>query len=277
VDRHPETTHTAVSPSRRSAARTAIVVVAVIAVAALGWVGVNALRHGSQSGNPPTGATGKPLAHPTTVTPTTVITQTVSDSENLIATLPGDVQGYASPNGAPTAIVPGSWYGAVSSLPVIADTEGWYEVRLAQRPNESTTWIRTTGVTLTTTPYLIVVNLTTMHLILYDDGTQVLDAPAGVGTSTDPTPTGEFFLAFFDQSPSSGYGPFVMVTSAHSDAITDWESSGDAIVAIHGPLGEDAEIGTTGAAISHGCIRLHDSDLAQLRDVPAGSPIDVVS
>ena len=45
-----------------------------------------------------------------------------------------------------------------------------------------------------------------------------------------------------------------MVMSGHSDAISDYEQSGDAIVAIHGPLGLDAAIGTTGARISHGCV-----------------------
>jgi lipoprotein-anchoring transpeptidase ErfK/SrfK len=71
----------------------------------------------------------------------------------------------------------------------------------------------------------------------------------------------------------------VLATSAHSDAITDWEGLGDAIIAIHGPITtyDDQLIGTTGAAISHGCIRLHDADLAQLSMIPAGTPIDVVS
>jgi lipoprotein-anchoring transpeptidase ErfK/SrfK len=71
----------------------------------------------------------------------------------------------------------------------------------------------------------------------------------------------------------------VLVTSAHSNAITDWDASGDAIIAIHGPITsyDDAAIGTTGAAISHGCIRLHDSDLAQLSIIPAGTPLDIIS
>jgi lipoprotein-anchoring transpeptidase ErfK/SrfK len=261
-------------------ARRRLLVGAVLAaLVSLSWVGVTALRTHSQ---PRGDAAATRISSPRTgktdaVTPTTIIAQTTSDQVNLIATLPGDVQGYASPNGPSTGIVPGSWYGVVSTLPVIADTPGWYEVRLAQRPNESTAWIHTAGVALTSTPYRIVVNLTTMQLTLYDQGNPVLDAPAGIGAPDDPTPTGEYFVAFFAQAPSPGYGPFVLVTSAHSDAISDWEGSGDAIIAIHGPLGDDAEIGTTGAAISHGCIRLHDSDLAQLRDVPAGSPIDIVS
>jgi lipoprotein-anchoring transpeptidase ErfK/SrfK len=69
------------------------------------------------------------------------------------------------------------------------------------------------------------------------------------------------------------------VTSAHSDTITDWEGSGDAIIAIHGPITsyDDDLIGTHGAAISHGCIRLHDADLAQLSMIPAGTPIDITA
>ena len=65
----------------------------------------------------------------------------------------------------------------------------------------------------------------------------------------------------------------------HSEAITDWEGMGDAIIGIHGPIDsyDDSLIGTTGAAISHGCIRLHDADLAQLAAVAAGSPFDVVA
>jgi lipoprotein-anchoring transpeptidase ErfK/SrfK len=52
--------------------------------------------------------------------------------------------------------------------------------------------------------------------------------------------------------------------------------SGDAVIGIHGPLGDDSEIGTTGARVSHGCIRLHDRALMRLSKVPAGTPIDIV-
>jgi lipoprotein-anchoring transpeptidase ErfK/SrfK len=104
----------------------------------------------------------------------------------------------------------------------------------------------------------------------------VASFPVGIGIPAAPTPTGRYFVALFAQPPSPGYGQFVMVTSAHSNTISDWEESGDAIVAIHGSLGSDAAIGTTGARVSHGCIRLHDVDLAQLRNVPAGTPVDIV-
>ena len=125
------------------------------------------------------------------------------------------------------------------------------------------------------TPYRIVVNLTTKHLQLYRQNQLIINAPAGVGTLSDPTPTGQFFVTFFEASPNPGYGPFILVTSAHSQTIANWDGSGDAVIAIHGPLGANSLIGTTGAYISHGCIRLPIPDLALLRDVPAGSPISI--
>jgi lipoprotein-anchoring transpeptidase ErfK/SrfK len=132
-------------------------------------------------------------------------------------------------------------------------------------------------VDIAVTPYRIVIDLATTHLTLYRSGQAVLSAPVGIGLPAYPTPTGQYFVAFLAAPPSAGYGAFVMVTSAHSDTITDWESSGDALVALHGPLDTDRQIAATGAAVSHGCVRLHESDLEQLRPVPVGSPIDIVA
>ncbi len=201
-------------------------------------------------------------------------------ASTLVATTNGDIPGYTLAGDAtPSMTVPGNWYGYASVLPVINTLPGWVEVRLAQRPNGSTIWVHQSDVTLSNTPYAIVVDLTTMHLLVYDGGTQIFDFPAGIGAPDDPTPTGQYFMPMQYPSPGPGYGPFVLVTSDHSDTFTDWENSGDAIIGIHGPItsGDDALIGTTGAAISHGCIRLHDADLAQLAIIPAGSPINIVS
>ena len=185
---------------------------------------------------------------------------------------------YASPGRLATGTVPASWYQRPSVLPVIAVKPGWVEVRLAQRPDESTAWLPASDVRLSTTPYEIVVDLATTRLSLFDHGHLVFSAPAGVGTADDPTPVGQYFVAFDEPppQPNPGYGPFIIVTSAHSAAISDWEGSGDAVIGIHGPLGEDSKIGTSGAKISHGCIRLHDSALEQLAKVPPGTPIEIV-
>ena len=183
---------------------------------------------------------------------------------------------YGSPSGRPTGTVPGTWHGSPSILPVLLQEKGYLEVRLAQRPNGSTAWIKQVDVVLSSTPYRIVVHLARRRLDLYAAGKLALEAPVGVGTNRYPTPAGHFFVAFVAAAPSPAYGPFVLVTSGHSNSIGDWEESGDALIAIHGPIGADAEIGTSGAQVSHGCIRLHIPDLVRLRPVPAGSPVDIV-
>jgi hypothetical protein len=198
-------------------------------------------------------------------------------ASTLVATAHGTIPEFAGPDGPRSGQVPGSWHGAVTTLPVIAQQPGWVQVRLAQRPNESTAWVLARDVSLSTTPYAIALRLASTHLTLYKDGKQVFSAPAGIGTRKFPTPTGEYFLAFFAAPPVPAYGAFVMVTSAHSDGITDWQKSGDAMVGIHGPLGSDTQIGTAGARVSHGCIRLHEKDLLRFRDVPAGTPVTILS
>jgi lipoprotein-anchoring transpeptidase ErfK/SrfK len=199
------------------------------------------------------------------------------NASSLVATLTETAPDFATPGGPQTGTVPATWYGAPSALPVLAQDNGYLEVRLAQRPNGSTAWIASSAATLSATPYRIVVDLATEHLQLYKAGQLLMSAPAGIGTAQDPTPTGNFFVVLFAAPPSAAWGPFIMVTSGHSNAISDYEESGDAIVAIHGPLGADAAIGVTGARVSHGCVRLHDTDLDQLRAVPVGSPVQIIS
>jgi lipoprotein-anchoring transpeptidase ErfK/SrfK len=195
-----------------------------------------------------------------------------------IANVTRAVGKYASPRGRRLGKVEPSWNGAPSVLPVIATEPGWLKVRLPGRPNGSTAWIRSARVRLTMTPYRIVINLATEHLTLYEYGDVVFSAAAGVGTRSDPTPIGRFFVAFLEAppEPNPGYGPFIIVTSAHSTSIGDWEGSGDALIGIHGPLGDARVIGSHGARVSHGCIRLQLRAQARLRDVPAGSPVDVI-
>ncbi len=219
-----------------------------------------------------------PPPPPSTTTTTTIVPPGSTPVSTVVATTNGAVPGYPAPNQPSNMTVPGSWYGYPSVLPVIATQPGgWLEVRLAQRPNMSTTWVQQSDVTLSSSPYSIVVNLTTYQLSVYDAGSEILNFPAGVGSPDDPTPTGTYFVTMKVPAPNPGYGPFVLVTSDHSDTISDWQNSGDAIIAIHGPISSEADtlIGTAGAAISHGCVRLHDSDLAELAMIPPGTPVTV--
>jgi len=153
-----------------------------------------------------------------------------------VAATNGAIPGYPAPGQPSNMTVPGGWYGYPSVLPVVAIQPDWLEVRLAQRPNGSTTWVQASDVTLSTTPYAIVIDLSTEHLTVYQSGLEIYDFPAGIGTPDDPTPTGSYFMT------------------------------------MKVPL-----IGTTGAAISHGCVRLHDADLALLTTIPAGTPINIIS
>jgi lipoprotein-anchoring transpeptidase ErfK/SrfK len=263
------------------AARTAFTI-GLLGTATLAAAGSLVLTAGhSTPAGPGSAATSRALAEP----PAALARQTASPSPSplppavtstLLATVRTDAPRYSSPGKLASGTVPASWYERPSVLPVLATKPGWVEVRLAQRPNESTAWLPAGDVTLSRTSYEIMIDLATTTLSLFDDGKLVFSAPAGVGTTDDPTPAGSYFVAFHEQPPSAGYGPFILVTSAHSQAIGDWEGSGDAVVGIHGPLGEDKQIGTTGARISHGCVRLHNQSLEKLTDVPAGTPIEVV-
>lgn len=198
-------------------------------------------------------------------------------ASTTIAEVTGPVAFSSAPGGEPTGTIPvGSWWGSTKYLPVVATAPGWLDVRLPQRPNGLTGWIPADGVPLSTTSLGILVDVAAYRVRLYDGGQVVADFPAGVGTPNDPTPLGDFYVMDIAAPPGPGYGPFVVDTNAHSEAILSWQGSGDAFTALHGPVGADAAIGTDGAAISHGCVRLHDDDLAQLSAVPPGAPVVIV-
>lgn len=195
----------------------------------------------------------------------------------VLATLLDNAPRYSAPGKRARGHVPATWWGSRSILPVVTTRPGWVKVRLAQRPDGSQAWVRARDVQLSTTSYRIKIDLSSTRLTLYHGKRRILTAPAGTGAPDDPTPTGHFFVAFKEPPPrgyrNEGYGPFILVTSAHSNDIKDWGNSGDAVIGIHGPLGEDAMIGTRGARISHGCIRLHLATLRKLRHVPPGTPV----
>lgn len=198
-------------------------------------------------------------------------------ASTLLAAPKGSVPTYASPGGPPTGTA-GIWYGYAMVLPVIAQQPGWYQVRLPQRPNGSTAWLRDSDVNLSSTPYHIVVNLSLEHVIVYQDGAPIMEFPVGIGLPATPTPTGNFFVAVHETQPQAGYGPVILDTSAHSEVIKSFEGLGDAIIALHGSItsAADARIGSTGARVSNGCIRMHLQDQAQLSIIPPGTPVDII-
>lgn len=193
-----------------------------------------------------------------------------------LASPKGEIDVYNGPNGMVVGKV-GYWYGRAITTPIVETWEGWVRVMLPERPNGKTGWVRKQDVVTSSTPYRIVIRLAETKLILYKDGFPVFVAPVGVGKDSTPTPKGRFFVGVIEKPGPHGYGPIVLDTTGHSEAIQSWQGSGDAITAIHGPISRqsDRQIGTTGTRISNGCIRMHEADQVKLDVVPLGTIVDI--
>ncbi len=253
----------------------AVALLAVTNIAVLGWgrLGLPAPVVVNVSapvmGTPPTlAAPPAPPAPPPFQAP----------ASTLLAAPHGSIAAFAHPGGPQSGTV-GTWYGYAMVLPVVAQQPGWLEVRLPQRPNGSTAWVRADAVTVSSTGYFILVDLSKEHLTVYQAAQAVMSFPVGVGVAATPTVTGDYFVAVHEPHADPLLGPVVLDTSAHSDAIQSWEGSGDAIIAIHGPVDQaaDARIATNGARVSNGCIRLHTADQLRLSVIPAGTPVDIIA
>jgi hypothetical protein len=193
-----------------------------------------------------------------------------------LATPKGEITTFSAPNGKAVGKA-GVWYGYRMTMPVIEERGSWLRIRLPERPNGKTAWVRRSDVNLTSTGWRVVIRLNVTKLIVYKDGFPVMVAPVGIGKASTPTAPGNFFLTVKEDPDPHGYGPFVLHTSGHSEAIKSWQGSGDAITAIHGPVSakSDRQIGSSGTRISNGCIRMHTSDLHRLSVLPKGTPIDI--
>lgn len=224
-------------------------------------------------------------AEPTTTTTTTTLapTTTLPPVPHVPASTPlakpnGIISTYDAPAGRPVGTV-GVWYGYPMTMPIVEHQGDWLRIMLPERPNGSTAWVRAADVTQSSTPYRIVVHVDSTSVMVFQNGDPIFTVPAGLGVARTPTPLGSFFVAVIEKPGPRGYGPIVLDTSAHSEAIRSWEGSGDAVIALHGPItaAADAQIGDTGTYISNGCIRLHPDDQLRFDGIPLGTPIDIVS
>ena len=227
----------------------------------------------------PTTTTTLATSTTTTTAPTTTTTifrHPTPPVATATATPKGTIAKYDTPDGSMTGTVDNLYYGTKTALPVVEQAPGgWLRVRTPYRPNGSTTWIKASDAVVGSTPWAIQIDVTTMHLRLYHSGDLVVDAPVGVGVDATPTALGDFFMTFLQAPESSIYGPFVMITSGHSEVIRSFGGFPDGIFGIHGPIGPESWIGDSGSRISNGCIRMHVADQVKLADVTSGSPIHV--
>jgi hypothetical protein len=182
----------------------------------------------------------------------------------------------ASAGGPPVGHVTNPW-GGPSTRPVANQQNGWVEIPLYSRPNGSMGWVPAQEVSLTSTTYSIVVSICQRTLTLFQGADPVYSAPVGVGRPQWPTPVGPTFVDAIVTTPRrevSIYGPTVLMLGTHSNVFTDFDG-GDGVVAIHGYPSDEAS--TDGVASSHGCVRASPTTIDTVKNVPVGTPVDVVA
>lgn len=168
--------------------------------------------------------------------------------------------------------------GSRTVLPVLGKARSrsggrWLRVRLPGRPNGHAGWISTRRTRLTSTPWRIVVRLSTRRVGIYRGGHVRRRFRAVVGSPSTPTPKGSFFIEeSLALSTSEPGGPFALATSARSNVFQEFEG-GPGQIGIHGTHNLT---GAPGTAVSHGCIRLPRRAITWLaRRIGAGVPLTI--
>lgn len=163
-----------------------------------------------------------------------------------------------------------------TSTPVLALKQlgGFTEVRMsAPWGRDSSGWAPTSALSpLRSVRTWLRVDRESFTASLLRDGHVVFRAPVGVGQPQWPTPAGQFFVEESLTPPEADglYGPMAFGTSAHSPVLTSWANRGQ--VGIHGT----DEPWLIPGRISHGCIRLRNSDIRRLaRLMPVGTPVTI--
>jgi lipoprotein-anchoring transpeptidase ErfK/SrfK len=148
----------------------------------------------------------------------------------------------------------------------------WVRVRLPVLPNDTTGWVQRGALgAYHAVRTRLRVDLERLRVTLLRDGRELLLAPIGIGRPQSPTPRGHFYVRNrLKRFRSAFYGPLAFGTSARSAVLTDWPGGG--FVGIHGTDRPDLIPGR----ISHGCIRMRNSDIVRLgRLMPVGTPITI--
>jgi L,D-transpeptidase catalytic domain len=149
----------------------------------------------------------------------------------------------------------------------------WIKLSIPGRPNGLTGWVPAGDLSeLHVTHEYLRVNRETLRAELYRGSRAIWGAPVGVGRAIYPTPAGSFYVTeklIPLQEPF--YGPYALVTSAYAPTLSEWPGGG--LIGIHGTDEPQLVPGRP----SHGCIRLHNADIAKLwRLIEVGTPIEIV-
>ncbi len=153
------------------------------------------------------------------------------------------------------------------------NTRDWHQVLLPVRPNGSSGWVRNTDVALAAHNYRIRVDLEEFRCRVFERGIPIFDAVAGVAANNSPTPGGRYYITelIAPTEPDTVYGSFAYGLSGFSETFETF-NGGPGQLGIHGTNSPE----TLGTAVSSGCVRLHNDDVARLVTyLPLGVPVDV--
>jgi len=232
--------------------------------------GVAAAAMAVTSGTP---ALAPALSGPTVRVAVTT-TSTLSNSRALVAVVYKRIAVYNLPHGR--VISHESSLTSMGSRRVLLITkqrsDGWLQVELPVRPNGTRAWIRKADVIVTVNRMRIVIDRAARTLTLLKSGVRVGRWPAAVGKPSTPTPTGLFYVTDKIVVTSYGaYGPYALALSGYSNVFTSF-NGGDGVVGIHG-TNVDSSVGH---AVTHGCIRMHNSDIPKLyKQIAIGVPVQI--
>ena len=148
----------------------------------------------------------------------------------------------------------------------------WYRISVPGRPNGRTGWIPAAAAEVTRVDRWLVIYRGARKFELYVDGRLRRTGPVAVGARGMETPTGLFFVqSRFVPSSYPILGAFAFETSGYSK-LSDWPGGG--VVGVHGTNTP----WLIGQAVSHGCVRLRNTDILALRKlVRVGTPVKIVA
>jgi lipoprotein-anchoring transpeptidase ErfK/SrfK len=217
-----------------------------------------------------------------TAAPTTTTTapKAVNATASTIATsIVPELVAYTEPNEASPPV--GKFtqiteYLQPRTLLVVEQQDGWLKALLPMRPNNSTGWIRSQDVTLSSTTMSVLIDLSDRSLSLSDGTTGILSAKVGIGKPETPTPLGTFYVTDpvdLTAKPNGAYGAFALGLSGYSEVLMTFRG-GPGQIAIHGT----SNASDLGNEISNGCIRVINDQVVPLaQQLPLGTPVTIVA
>lgn len=162
-------------------------------------------------------------------------------------------------------------FGSPHVLAVLRERDGWLKVISARLTNEQRGWIPVSAARLGATDYKIVVDLSERQATLKRGDRVVRRMTVAIGRPGNETPLGRFAVTdkVRPTDPTSPYGCCAVALSGHQTKLVPGWPGGDRL-AIHATPQPEL----IGRAVSLGCLRAHDADIAVLmRRVPLGAPV----